>query len=311
MSDTGALAYVVAALLIGFALIAGIVKCWSISRRPRTNRKCVSALMLMLIAWFLSTETSSISRLIPIPLPLDLILQLVSFAVIIGATILAISGLREYSRERGFYTQGKAQAIWALVFSGVNIAMFIFAMVIVVKAVTADRTNSPLFKSPLVFQELNFRFREPGSPWVKMETNSLDSHATVAFTRKRPDAQFLIVTQRAPQENYSAEDLAELAIQNLRSAINGAQVTFRGPTRLRQLEGLRLDSRAERSGQKFYYQYRLFTHNGWAYQLIAWGGARDEQLVAEAANDLAWGFEMLDYRRQAHSETNSAAGKTP
>jgi hypothetical protein len=90
--------------------------------------------------------------------------------------------------------------------------------------------------------------------------------------------------------------------------MKGSEVLFRGKAWSGKMVGLRLDSQANHSGQRFYFQHRLFTNKGWTYQLIAWGAARDEETVARAANDLVWRFEILDYEREASSETNSPTG---
>lgn len=41
-------------LLILLALPTGLAKCWTISQRPTTNRKCVGSLMVLLVAWMAS-----------------------------------------------------------------------------------------------------------------------------------------------------------------------------------------------------------------------------------------------------------------
>ena len=49
--------------LVWFGLIAGVWKCWSISRRSTTNAKCVLALMFVLLAFLVAAPVGAIKRI--------------------------------------------------------------------------------------------------------------------------------------------------------------------------------------------------------------------------------------------------------
>ena len=102
-------------VLVILALIAGIAKCYSISRRPTTNTKCVMALGLLLLACLIPHLSQTASAIVPLPFPE--LAEFISLAITLGSAVLAVIGLREYSRSRGAYKQGKAQAIWTLALS--------------------------------------------------------------------------------------------------------------------------------------------------------------------------------------------------
>ena len=279
-------------LIVLLALLGGVAKCWSISRRPRTNTKCVMALQLMLIGWLIPLGYIGFSTLLGYPLPFDWLVSMVSFAVVLAAVVLAFLGLHEYSRGQGRYTQGKVQAICTVVFGGLVAVLPILAAVEARWNVFGTRSG-PAGARVLVFEDLNFRFFTPGGRWVQVETNGFQRNAALALACRRPELHFIVLAEKAPSESFSVNDLAEMAQRNLSNAVAAASIVYRGPTRIERLEGLRLDSEVEQSGQRFYYQLRLFTSHGFAYQLIAWGRLRDEGTVAEEMNYLARQFELL------------------
>jgi len=300
-------AYAAVLVLVALVLVAGIAKCWSISRRPTTNTKCVISLALVLIAWLVSVGGNGMLHLFPLP---DLVFQavaMVSFGLSMAAVVLAALGLSEYARGRGRYTQGKAQAIWALVVSGLEIA-FMIAFIVEVRWGVLGRRGPPTGARVVVFDDLNFKFYAPGGRWVEVQTNSLDRNATLALMCARPEVHFLVIAQKAPNKDYSTDDLAELATKNLLNSVEPGRVVYRGPTRRDRLEGLRIHSVAPQSGQQLYFEHRLFVTNGWAYQLVAWGRQRDQARVAEEADYLARRFDLLDYGRHPPTSTNATGG---
>src|SRR6266542_1321962 len=119
MGDGSAFLVRMAACLVGWlVLLAGIRKCWSISRRPTTNTKCIMGLMMILIAWLLFAVCPWLLILIPALVLIYGVVAMVSFGITMAAAVLAVVGLQEVSRRRDQYTQGRAQAISTLVLSG-------------------------------------------------------------------------------------------------------------------------------------------------------------------------------------------------
>jgi len=292
-------------IVLGLAiLVAGIAKCWSISRRPTTNKKCVLGLMLLLVAWVISFCRTALIALIPVPASVALFVALGSFGVAMAAAVLAAAGLHECSRT-AYYTQGKAQAIWTLVLSATIIALTIF----VAKGFTphgSGKDRYALGGRPLVFQEHNFKFLHPGKQWTEDATNDLPGNTALAFVSTRPATHFALVVEKPGREAYTVSDLAQDVMENLRGTSDTVQPVYRGPLRVDWLAGLRLYTEADRRGQKLYYEHRLFVTNGFAYQLIAWGDHGDRKLISADAEYLVRRFELLDYSLGSRAKTNSA-----
>ncbi len=297
------LVVVVAEVIMVLALFAGIAKCWSISRRPMTNAKCVLALQLVLVGWLIWVGCLCLSTVLRTPLPFLGVVSLTSSGIILSAAVLAVVGLREYSRGRGCFGQGRVQAVSALIAS---LLITVFPILVLVEArwnVLGTR-SSPAGARVLVFDDLNFRFFAPGGRWIKVETNSLNPEAALALARKRPEIYFIVVAHKVPIGGYSLADFAKVVQADFGNSVGGVRTVYSGSTWIEQLEGLRLDSQAEQSGQKFYYQMRLFVSSGFGYQLVAWGRQPDENIVAEEIKFLARRFEPGDFSRK--TGTNSA-----
>jgi len=294
-------------VLIVLAFVAGAIQCWVISRRPRTNRKCALALMLLLIAWVpLPLALGTLAPLLGLP-PLSLeFLTLVCSALIIAAAVLAVIGLREFSGTQGYYTQGRRQAV-ATLLGGPAL------VIVLISNVVRDRSEVvvPPGQRVMRFDELNFKFYSPGEPWTQLPTNSLIPRATLAFKHTRPELQFLIIAEPALSADYSAQQLADEAIAEVLAVVDRLEVVYRGPTKVRSLEGIRLHSRAERSGQAYYCEHRLFATNGWNYQLLVWGREKDTEFIAYLMEWLAPRFEQLDPSGRPPTSTNSVEATTP
>jgi hypothetical protein len=287
--------FYVALALLSVLLICGIAKCWSISRRPATNAKCVMALSLVLVAWLIPFVWQGLSLLVP-SLPLvSMVVSLISLGIVFAAAVLAVTGLREYSRQRNRYTQGKVQAIWTLVLS-VLIGTLPIVTAVEMRWNVLGTRNPPVGARVMVFHELNFKFFAPGGRWAEVGTNDSEPNASVMLHSTRPEAYFLVIAQPMPWKNYSVDDLAEEATRNLGDTGAPVKVVYRWPIKLNQLEGLHLHSESERAGEKLYYEHRLFVTKDLTYQLIAWGHQRDRKKIAKEANDLAWCFEVIEYR---------------
>jgi len=286
------LIFVLSELMVVLALLFGIAKCWSIARRPATNAKCVVSLQLVLIGWLVWIGYLCFSTVIGAPLPFVRLISTTSSGIVLAAAVLAVVGLREYSRGGQRFRQGRTQAVCALIASGL---MTVFPILVLVEARwnILGASNAPAGARFMVFDDLNFRFYAPGGRWVEVQTNSLDQNATFVLTRKRPEIDFIVLARKAPSAGYSVSDLAEGAKRSLSNTVDVGRVAYSGPTRINQMEGLRYDFRVERAGQQFYYQTRLFVRNGFTYQLISWGRQRDEADVAEAISYLAGRFELL------------------
>src|SRR4051812_46184776 len=84
-------------------LTAGILKCWSISRRPTTSTKCVISLLLVLSAWWISSAGALWLASSPTLRPLFGVVVLGTFCLITASIIVSVLGLVDYEKEPGKY----------------------------------------------------------------------------------------------------------------------------------------------------------------------------------------------------------------
>src|SRR5882724_11167366 len=109
--------YVTGQLMVWVALFAGVLKCWSISRRPTPNRKCALALMFVLLAFVLAGCVGTLMRNLGKSPEVAGITGLAGLGVLglfVTSLVLAILGLIEFSNLPDTCSQGRAQAIGGL-----------------------------------------------------------------------------------------------------------------------------------------------------------------------------------------------------
>ncbi len=87
-------------VFVWVALLAGALKCWSISRRPATNTKCALSLMIVLLSLIVAGSLGVVVKQIgssPAMAFAGGILGLALLATMVTAIVLAILGLVEFS----------------------------------------------------------------------------------------------------------------------------------------------------------------------------------------------------------------------
>lgn len=265
-------------MLVILALIAGIAKCWSVSRRPATNTKCVMALGLLLVAFLIPNLSQTASAIVPVPF--GELADFVSLAVTLASAVLALVGLREYGRGRSAYKQGKAQAIWALALSALVAAYPILSL-------AQSKWNILSIEKPrltaqaLEFTNFNFRFFVPGEPWSQTEGDPLDLKPALTLRYAgSAELHFAVVAQPASNRKQTPEQLETVATNTLSKTLDDLRVVSRLPIRKDALQGIEVDMEVGHRGQTLYVENRLFDGNGWIYQLITW--------VPNATRRLSW-----------------------
>ena len=287
------------------SLVAGILKCWSISRRPTTNKKCALSLMIVLFTFAMSGAIGIIrNELGPSPLltALSGALGLAIIGSLTAAIVLAIIGLIEFSKRRDLYTQGRAQAIWALGLTGV---MGVLAIVGVVNAIrradvfgAATRQSQP--GKTLTFDEFNFQFRAPDRPWVPFDTAKINPASKLSFMRRYPEAYFIIIPEKIGQRgNFNTEQLANVGKANLQAAAASSRVASEGPLRVGGLDGWFVESEAQVGSYQLHYRSWYCVTNGYAYQLTAYSRSEDQKRVAQELRDMLDHFTLMDPNRVA------------
>jgi tetratricopeptide (TPR) repeat protein len=294
--DASSAGFVTGQITVFTLALAGILKCVSISRRPTTNSKCVWSLALFLgvfplsvaVNWIASGTTASRAPVI--------VAGLLYMGLFAASIVLAVIGLVEYSRERQRFVQGRTQAIWALVLSGV---FFIFVVGGAVAGFSrAHRLNARSANHELItFEELNFKFSSPGRPWVRADAAALNRDAKLAFIRASPQTYFMVIAEPLGNVGYTAETLAKLGYQRMESLDDNVRVLQQEPSVVGRLNGLEVQTEVHIHGLSMCYVQWFCVTNGWAYQVMTWGSSRERETVVEAARQMTEGFELLDYQR--------------
>ncbi|MEE8451222.1 MAG: DUF3857 domain-containing protein, partial [Thermoguttaceae bacterium] len=300
-------------------LLAGILKCKSIAARETTNTKAALSLMLVLVGWLAAMGAGMANRLAidagmaSVGQAISVLVALVVFILVIAAIVLAIIGLIELSDGRGFYRQGKVQAILSLVLAGIFVVLIVLGVGAAVRQQMIARGRadllSPNFTSathdgePRVFEELNFNLSPPAPPWVEIENiKKINPAATVGFARQRPEMMFFVIGERLGVEmGFDSEALCELVKVNLRGNAPGATFSTPSPRTFNGLPGLFLTADATVATKRLHYVYWLCENNGFLYQLILFTpGASGANLTLEA-EALFSGFHLQDRNLVAHA----------
>src|SRR5208283_5529000 len=96
----------------------GIWKCLSIARRPATNAPCVLSLALFLTIFLAGASEKALAHFNFEPPFVAFLILFLKLGITAASMALAIVGLALYATANGRFTQGRPQAIWTIVLSG-------------------------------------------------------------------------------------------------------------------------------------------------------------------------------------------------
>lgn len=224
------------AVFAALLLFAGIVKCLQIMRRPSTSTLCVLSLALPLVVMLAASILSVFVR----PAAQDghsyaaVVLQMftgVRFALLFTAIVIAVIGLIQYGRNKERYTQGRHQAVWAILLATSLLTFLVYSTVSEVRA----RQASPVPTLPrtgefVKFEEMNFRIRAPQKPWVQFDVKKMNADATVGFLQPKEQIGFLIVAEQAGIDmGLDADIVAVVAEAALRQAATRVDIGTKEP----------------------------------------------------------------------------------
>src|SRR5947209_14500225 len=293
--------YVAGNIFVALLLLALVLKCFSIARRPATNGKCAASLGVILAGWFIAATGASLAKFFPgSPTLLSAFGGLALLASIVLGILLAVLGLAEYRDARGRFTQGKVQAILALVFGG------LFMLLVGVGAVAGfqrARTRNMASTQPsadqvLAFENLNYKFKVPGKPWVQLDAKKFNPASSLVLMRSFPETYFMVVAERTGTDlQLDNERLVEIAQGNLSSRAVSTRFLKRGPVQRQGLSGLQWEAETRFASYDALYLQWVCATNGYAYQLICWGKLAEAQRLRDEAERLFSRFDLLDPRR--------------
>jgi hypothetical protein len=190
--------FITGQVVVWVLLLAGVWKCWSIARRPTTNWKCAVSLLcffgLLIESTFLRYLNQSF-RSLTLLHAFRPIFGLVFVGTLVCGIVLAILGPTEYSRQKDRFTQGRAQAIWALVLLSLVLVCSLISIAFApVRQISRSRSSRP--GELLTFEDFNFSFRAPSRDWAEFDAAKLNQASKLGFTRSFPETYFFLTPER-------------------------------------------------------------------------------------------------------------------
>ncbi len=276
--------FLIILLLFGYPALRSFI----IARRPTTNTKCALSLGILLICVILSVVLTIILRLRhEYPGWIGLV-ALAILAGMVTSGILAILGLIEYSRKKEVYAQGRAQAIWTLSLLSLILAQLLFQQL---SKPSRDRrayfdssAGQPKPGQWLTFEDLNFKIRAPGPPWVQVQSEDNDTNVVILFTLPNESVVCKILAEKG--STNSVGNLVELAKAQLRDSSDYVEVLKQEPEHRRGLNGIFIESDARLPKNRLLHRHWICETNGYVYQLMAFGKLAESALVRSKSEEL-------------------------
>jgi len=290
-------------------ILLGVSKCYTISLRPSTNRKCALALMFALLALLGSFFLSAINKYLSgtqCYYASNLVALIASIGLAVTALVLGIKGLRDFSRSPGQYIQGRAQARWAIAISTFLVLLAGLGFVMGFR----DRISNSVLKpipgaagKMLKFPDYNFRFRAPEHPWVAVAASTLNKDSKAAFMRVNPEIYFFIIPE-ALATDLTSKQLVEIGKAHVSSAANTSEVVQETPLSVNHLNGILVETDAQLEKLHAFYVQWFMATNGYAYQLTGYGKIEDRKQIEGETRNILQGFELMDPQRIAVSKSH-------
>ncbi|WP_009965970.1 DUF3857 domain-containing protein [Verrucomicrobium spinosum] len=279
--------------------VFGVIRCTQIMRRPTTSTLCVTALLLVMIAWALSSGVRFFTLLMGARN--DVLQMIVSFTVaviMIGGLAVGIVGLCLY--DSGRYRQGRAQAIWAIVLSTVIVlGMSVTAAINVAKQIQDRDGDSPLSMTTGIPREIkneqfNFSVTADESWWEIPNHKQLNKLSCMALRLKNSEV-FMLVIAEETGIGYELEDLSEtVKIRALPGTKTSRQTQEK--VHLNGLDFVRIQTIGRPDGVRMnlYYDQWVAVHGGLCWQILFWGSDHKETLVKAQASTMMNSFRLLN-----------------
>ncbi len=282
-------------LLVLALATAALIKCIRIMRRPTTSSACVCALLILVINWIGGMVVSAGTKLLHWPPVASILWGLVAMILAVAAITLAIIGLAQFDFAR--FNQGRAQAIWAIVLSG----MILVSGVVGAVASFTQRLNPGLMAGPAqpkILPEHNCGISPPAG-WKEIDAQALGNRAAAAAYRRTSPEVFMVLVPEQLGTAMDLENYTSVVASNLSGAAEILEQTD-DKVSTHGLDFRRVQSsvRLKLSPLDIYYEHWLTTKGGFFWQLMFWGAVRDRKAVAAEAAKFVETFRILDPKRE-------------
>jgi tetratricopeptide (TPR) repeat protein len=272
---------------------------------PEVNRwggwSLVLYYLAALVLWLGVHLRQQVSASAPVAWLIATAATLGSAALLVVALVLGLQGLSVVRAGRRTGLSARAGgAGWAVGLSAVTLLLLlggaVSGLVGRLSEVQRSRVAGPLASAPLVRDEPhNFSFQPPPG-WKPLDAKQVNAQAAVAYVHGTAASYFLIIAEVVGE--MESEDVSRAAEIHLRGASERLTVRERGPRTVNGLPGIQLVTAAVVKGKEYVYVNWAVSRNGWAYQLVTWGPARDAAAIARDAEAVSRGFELLDPERR-------------
>ena len=287
----------VGAVLVLLLPLAGIGKCIEVMRRPRTNAKCLAALLLFCTALVARSLAALAPRLLGADArPLTIAGSLLGALLLLASLVLAIVGLATHDRAR--HVQGRAQGISAVILSSLLLLVTSWRVaqdLLERQGALAVAEGPPGVHS---FPELNFELTS-SRPWVSLDPKVVAPDACLALRRTDPEILCVVVAELGG-DSFDQAALVEISMANLKSASELLE---------RRDESVRLGAhtftrvvsrtRIRAPNQVLAYEHWILVRHGFAWQIIVWTADAERARLAHEARALVQSFRVLDPAREA------------
>lgn len=281
-------------LFLAIVLLLAVLKTASLMRRPGTSGLCVSSLLLFFCGWLMSVLVAGAAEIWGFSRVMSMAGGLLVSLFFLISIILAVAGLVVWRHHRGEYQQGKSQAIWALVLSGLMLVMVVGAAVMAMarnmegsSPSVAQSGPGPEFLEMKEYGDRNFRLAQPVRPWISMPPGKIVPDALSFYSRANPELYLAVISETnvgLTRRDVLAFLLARLeGLSSKLEKLPEESFTFSGltftkaPVRVNGIKGVASD---------IYYEYWIACSGSVTYQFNFWSSWKDRQKLSTDA--LAW-----------------------
>ncbi|MBN8227025.1 DUF3857 domain-containing protein [Corallococcus macrosporus] len=296
-------------------ILFGLFKHREALQEASTNRKAIYSLVAVEIAALVMLVSRVLKPMFDGPLGAALV-PLVAFVLLLLGLFLAVTSLIELRSDKERWLKGRSHAGWATALSVLLLGSMGFGFFNALSRrdeIPADyRAEKP--EEGIRDEAFNFAFRHPGKPWMTINAPRLNTLAKFAMARGGKSQMFFIIIPEksadgeAPGGEESTELIADVVAANLEGGLGPVEKLSREPHAVGELKGIRMRTRANHKQMQLTYVQWVYSHEGYAYQLMAWGSTKNEKELFEEADRLFSHFSMVDPQRKA---TPDAAAASP
>ena len=283
------------------AILAGMVKCLTLLRRPATNKVCVIALSFVLLGWLSGSTATMLGQMLPeVSRALSIFggLAMVFFSLV--GCVLAVVGLATYDGTR--QNQGRAQAVWSLI---IGVAFVGIATTAAVLALDRDEGAGSSVSGKVLSSD-KFNCSLTGlSGWVETKPAQLNALACIAMMRSGPEAYAMVLGEEANM-GMDIEGLMEAVKSNLSATGSTIEDSATDSLTLGATPFMRhtcvITSKATKNVPMYFEQW-VTARPGYAWQIHLWGAVKSKQVLIPQFRSIVESFRVLDPTRTGSPDT--------